>query len=300
MKKRSFTKTFFSYLFIVLILVAVFTKRDKLLDFLPDSIASSHKIITAKNYMVVDMKTGKKVIAKGEKERIKPASLTKLFSLMVANKVIGPDEIVIARKEAMDMVKPGSSMANIVPGKYYAKNIYHGIIAPSGNDTMYVLADHLGGKINKDMTKATDRVREYRKFLMEHLENNGIKNTKLVDVTGYSDDNYTNLDDVSKVVKNLLKLDWFRELSATSMVTTKTPSGKTLSLLNTNKFLDKQSSYYNPKISGVKTGSLDNYYNMVCLYENNKSTYLILIAGSASDHFRYLDSLKMVELIEKL
>ncbi len=300
MKKRSFTKTFFSYLFIVLILVAVFTKRDKLLDFLPDSIASSHKIITAKNYMVVDMKTGKKVIAKGEKERIKPASLTKLFSLMVANKVIGPDEIVIARKEAMDMVKPGSSMANIVPGKYYAKNIYHGIIAPSGNDTMYVLADHLGGKINKDMTKATDRVREYRKFLMEHLENNGIKNTKLVDVTGYSDDNYTNLDDVSKVVKNLLKLDWFRELSATSMVTTKTPSGKTLSLLNTNKFLDKQSSYYNPKITGVKTGSLDNYYNMVCLYENNKSTYLILIAGSASDHFRYLDSLKMVELIEKL
>ena len=300
MKKRSFTKTFFSYLFIVLILVAVFTKRDKLLDFLPDSIASSHKIITAKNYMVVDMKTGKKVIAKGEKERIKPASLTKLFSLMVANKVIGPDEIVIARKEAMDMVKPGSSMANIVPGKYYAKNIYHGIIAPSGNDTMYVLADHLGGKINKDMTKATDRVREYRKFLMEHLENNGIKNTKLVDVTGYSDDNYTNLDDVSKVVKNLLKLDWFRELSATSMVTTKTPSGKTLSLLNTNKFLDKQSSYYNPKITGVKTGSLDNYYNMGCLYKNNKSTYLILIAGSASDHFRYLDSLKMVELIEKL
>lgn len=300
MRKIRFEKIVVSILILVLILIGVSMKKDRILDLLPESLANQGKIITANNYMVVDMKTGKKVLAKAEKEKIKPASLAKLFSLLLADKVMAPTDIVELKQENIDMVKSGCSMAYMKPGKYYAKNIYHAIIAPSGNDAIYALADHIGNKLDKNLSSSEDKVREYRKFLMNHLEHNGIRNTKLVDVTGLSDDNISSLEDVNKVVQKLLKTEWFRELTQESVVSTKTPSGKNLNLLNTNKFLDKNSNFYNPKIKAVKTGSLQNYYNMVCLYENEKSTYLILTAGSASDNFRYWDTLEVIRKIDEL
>lgn len=297
--KRRYKKLFIILIILIAVAFSIYKKQDKILDLFPDALARKSGQISASNFLVVDLKTGEKIVTKGEAERIRPASLAKLYSIYMASSLINPDSIIEVRQEAMKMVKSNSSLSNILPGKYYAKNIYHAILAPSGNDATYGLADYLGRVFDDSLTDSKERILEHTRVLNKYLKNHGFNNTYIEDPTGYCDKTYTDLNDLNKLSQALIKLDWFMELVGQSELTTKTPSGKTLTWTNTNKFLDKTSKFYNPNIHGIKTGSLSFYNNIISLYENDKSSYLIILIGSKSDDFRYTDTLNLIDEIEE-
>ena len=77
-------------------------------------------------------------------------------------------------------------------------------------------------------------------------------------------------------------------------------NNRKIELINTNKFLDKSSKFYDENIIGLKTGSLSVGKNISVLYENptNKKKYVIFVFGAKTDDDRYKDSIKVREIIE--
>ena len=101
------------------------------------------------------------------------------------------------------------------------------------------------------------------------LEKEGYVNTKLYDPSGYDMDAQTTVLDLAKLVKKLLKHQWFRDIVSQSSYTAILPDGSKQTWKNTNIFLDSTSEYYNENVLGVKTGSLSDDYNLIVLYKKH-------------------------------
>ena len=95
----------------------------------------------AKSLILVDLSNDNIFISKRENEQQLPASLAKLFVIEYAATLADLDSIVPANYEAIQLTKPGSSVANIDAKKYFLHNLFAAMLVPSGNDAAYVVAD---------------------------------------------------------------------------------------------------------------------------------------------------------------
>ena len=94
----------------------------------------------AKSLILVDLSNDNIFISKRENEQQLPASLAKLFVIEYAATLADLDSIVPANYEAIQLTKPGSSVANIDAKKYFLHNLFAAMLVPSGNDAAYVVA----------------------------------------------------------------------------------------------------------------------------------------------------------------
>lgn len=287
----------FSILAFLLISYSIFSKVD--FKIFASGFKAKNNIISSKNYMVVDLKTGERIIEKGVNEKVRPASLAKLYSIYLTSNMFDSNTVLNLDNDVSNMIKKDSSLAGLKRGAYYAKNVYHAILAPSGNDATYMLAAHVGGSLDRSKIDPREKVEAYGKHLNYYLKENGFKDTEIHDITGYCDKTFTSINDLDKVVQYLLNINWFKDISSKSWAKTIGPDGQTYTWLNTNKFLDENSDYFNPKIKGVKTGTLSGCYNLISLYQTNKTSYLIYVIGASSDEMRYQDTLSLIEKINK-
>ena len=131
------------------------------------------------------------------------------------------------------------------------------------------------------------------------LEKEGYVNTKLYDPSGYDMDAQTTVLDLAKLVKKLLKHQWFRDIVSQSSYTAILPDGSKQTWENTNIFLDSTSEYYNENVLGVKTGSLSDDYNLIVLYKKHGKEFLICSLGSQSNTSRYDDVSYILKTIDE-
>lgn len=297
MKKKKIKEIFlFGFIIvIILVLLLLYKYKEKTMEFIPSLLLIDKDNISAQAYGVIDLKTGRMLAAKGEKEQVKTASLAKLFSIHMVNGLKYMDSYIEISQDNLDLVGHNSSMSNLLPGTYFLENIYHAILAPSGNDAMYALADNIGKDMNPELETCQDRLDEYTQALNKFIKEEGFLNTSIKDVTGYYGKTYSCVEDLSKLSQELLKKKWFRNMTGQYQYLSRTPSGKSLVWDNTNKFLNPDSKFYNPNIHGIKTGSLENYKNIISLYEDEQSSLLIIVIGSKTDDLRYEDTLNLIE-----
>lgn len=214
------------------------------------------------------------------------ASLSKLFVIDYAMTKIKLDDIIEVNKEVLDLVPDGSSLADIKSGQYTAKEILEAMLVPSGNDAANALAYNIGKKDLGDGYRAKDYVDFFVKNLQQWLITEGYTHTDLFDPSGFSTQDFTNLDDVNKVTLKLLDYDFVKECIGESNFTINTNQGD-FTWKNTNELLDKNSLYYHENIKGVKTGTMADSYNIIALYEKNNRRYLITCLAAKSNKDRY-------------
>lgn len=169
----------------------------------------------------------------------------------------------------------------------------------SGNDAAYVVADYCGGIISKEAKNSKERINVFMNKLNKYLKEEGYNDTKLYDPSGYDPKAQTTVSDLSKVVKKLLKYQWFRDIVSTTSYTAILPDKSKQTWKNTNVFLDPTSEYYNENVLGVKTGSLSNDYNLIVLYKKHGKEFLICSLGSKSDVSRYNDVNYILKTIDE-
>lgn len=169
----------------------------------------------------------------------------------------------------------------------------------SGNDAAYVVADYCGGIISKEAKNSKERINVFMNKLNEYLKEEGYNDTKLYDPSGYDQKAQTTVSDLSKVVKKLLKYQWFRDIVSKTSYTAILPDKSKQTWKNTNVFLDPTSKYYNENVLGVKTGSLSNDYNLIVLYKKHGKEFLICSLGSKSDVSRYNDVNYILKTIDE-
>ncbi|MFR7545069.1 MAG: D-alanyl-D-alanine carboxypeptidase family protein [Clostridia bacterium] len=253
----------------------------------------------AKSLLVLDLSNDNDFLSKNVEDKQIPASLAKLFVIEYASKFTNLDDIVLVNNESLALTKQGSSVANIKKKKYYLKNLFAAMLVPSGNDAAYVVADYCGGIISKEAKNSKKRINVFMNKLNEYLKEEGYNDTKLYDPSGYDPKAQTTVSDLSKVVKKLLKYQWFRDIVSKTSYTAILPNKSKQTWKNTNVFLDPTSEYYNENVLGVKTGSLSNDYNLIVLYKKHGKEFLICNLGSKSDVSRYNDVNYILKTIDE-
>lgn len=241
----------------------------------------------ALSFSVYDIDQEKYLFNEGGDQLPTVASLAKLFIIDYALEKVHLDDEVEVKQEVLDLVPSGSSLANLKPGKYTVKALIEGMLVPSGNDAAYALAYHIA----KDDLGEGHTAREYLDYFManagKYIAEQGYTNTKLFDdPSGASINAYTSLDDINRVTLKLLGHDFIRECVKQSALTVQTAQGE-FTWENTNKFLDKDSPYYNAHVKGVKTGTMASSYSLIVLYEKDGKQYLITCLAALSNEGRY-------------
>ena len=253
----------------------------------------------AKSLILVDLSNDENFISKKPNEQQLPASLAKLFVIDYVTTLADLEDIILANNEAIELTKPGSSVADIKVTNYYLQNLFAAMLVPSGNDAAYVVADYCGGIISKEATTSKERVEVFMKNLNSYLQEQGYEDTVLYDPSGFDTEARTTVLDLKKVVKKLLEYQWFRDIVSQTSYTATLPDGSTQTWKNTNTFLDPSSEYYNENVIGVKTGSLADDYNLVVLYKMHGKEFLICSLGSQSDSSRYDDVNYIIKTINE-
>jgi len=214
--------------------------------------------LTAKHSFLYIVETEQFLMLKGdEKERIYPASLTKLFSTYVALLYLEP-ETKITTGDEVYAVPWDSSKAGLGPGlTLTVRELVQAMLLSSGSDASMTLAAAVGRKLENDpklsYTKAVARFVDEMNAAAGRL---GLTGSHFVNPDGYHhEDHYTTPEDMRKVGALALQQPTLREVMAMRQAT---PGVKLPHLdspwLNTNFLLHPTSPYYIPTAFGMKTG----------------------------------------------
>ncbi len=227
--------------------------------------------VNAKNYLLVDVLTGKVLAEKNAGDRIEPASLTKIMTVYVAahelkDGNIHMDDVVTTSKKAWQM--KGSKMFLNIGDKVTVEQLLHGIIIQSGNDASVALAEHISG--TEDVFTA---------LMNLHAQELGMDNTHYTDATGWPNpDHYTTAEDLYKLTKALI--NEFPDIYALFKIKEYTYGGITQH--NRNNLLWRDES-----VDGVKTGHTESAGYCLISSAVRKGTRLIsIVLGSSSKEAR--------------
>ena len=190
--------------------------------------------------VLMERQTGTILYAKGENERLSPASVTKVMTLLlvaeaVDNGSVSPEDTVTASARAASM---GGSQIWLEEGeRMTVAEMTKCVAIVSANDCAVALAEHLCGSEEAFVARMNQRAAQL-----------GLENTHFTNCTGLFEDpdHYTSALDIAVMSRELLGHEFIRQYTNIWMDTIR--NGE-FGLTNTNKLV-----YYYDGCTGLKTG----------------------------------------------
>ena len=214
-------------------------------NFLPVYAASNEPQITADAAILIDSNTGKILYSKNEKEKMYPASTTKIMTAILTLENCNLDDVVTVPYEAISTIPSGYSVAALQTGEKLTVNqLLQLLMVHSANDAANVLAFHVAGSIESFATMMNTKVAEL-----------GLENTHFTNPSGKHDENhYTTAYDLSKIMQYCMKNSTFRTLAGLKFCTIPATNKYDERIFSsTNELLTASNYYYKYAIAG-KTG----------------------------------------------
>ena len=106
--------------------------------------------ITAESALLIDQESGTILYEKNAKEKIYPASVTKIITALVVMDYLQPDEIITVGTEINEVTLDSSKAGHALNEKLTVENALRGLLIPSGNDSANVLAAATARKAEND------------------------------------------------------------------------------------------------------------------------------------------------------
>ena len=248
--------------------------------------AAEQKIenINAKSAVLMDANTGTLLFEMNKDERLPPASVTKIMTLLLVfealeNNVIKLDDILQVSENAASM---GGSQIFLEPGeKMSVEDLIKSVVIASANDAAVTLAEHIGGSEEAFVYSMNKRAKEL-----------GMNNTYFENATGLDDDTTMHLTtayDIALMSRELLKHEKIMEYTTIWMDTVR--NGE-FGLSNTNKLI----RFYKGA-TGLKTGSTSKAGFCISATAKRENLHLIsVIMGSESSQTRNAAATKLLDL----
>ncbi len=231
--------------------------------------------ISANNVVMINLDTGADAYIKSPDERIYPASLTKLVTMLVACDLITDyNTVITANRSCYSDLVIGSSNINIQDGEQLKiDDLMYAIAISSANEASNALAMHLCGSIQEFVDKMNEKAASL-----------GAVNTHFVNTHGLHDENhYTTARDMSIIAKAAFSNETLLKYLSTS-VHEIAPTNETLNtrtLITTNSLMRQNSGFYYKYCKAGKTGTTTAAgYNLVTFAEKNNCTF-VLVAMNA-------------------
>lgn len=201
-------------------------------DFAPNS----------KSAILIEASTGRILYEKNSDEPLKPASMTKIMSMLLIMEAVDSGKItlsdsVMISKNAASM---GGSQIFLQEGDTYkVEELLKGIAVASGNDAVVAMAEKVGGSVENFVSMMNEKAKEL-----------GLSNTHFVNPHGLdANDHYSSSRDMSIMASELVKHEKILEFTSIYEDYLKKPDGSSTWLVNTNRLV----RFYNG-VDGLKTG----------------------------------------------
>ena len=238
----------------------------------------------AKSAILIEASTGEVLYSKNASERLAPASMTKVMSLILIMENIEKgnlewNDIVVVSKNAASM--GGSQIFLEVNEMMSVEDLVKGICVASGNDATVALAEKIAG------TEAS-----FVKLMNEKASSMGLKNTHFENSTGLdAEGHYTSAYDMALMARELVKHPKILEFSSIYEDYLRKNTSNSFWLVNTNKLV-KFYSY----IDGLKTGYTDDAgYCLTATGKKREMRLISVVMGEANTEKRSADTLAMLD-----
>ena len=237
-----------------------------------EAIESPHAIL-------IDEQAKTIIAQKNPYEKMYPASMTKVMTVLVACENISPEDLdktVPVSREATDYsYVNGCSAAGFEENELVTvRDLLYGTILPSGGEAAYQLALYIAGSMESFVAMMNDKAQQLGLAQTTHFANS---------VGIFDEQNYTTAYDMAVIMETALSNEMSREVITTHVyktsVTEQHPEGLTL----VNKFFRKiKDEKCGGTVLGAKTGFVNESGNCAVSYEQSASgrTYICVTAGA--------------------
>ncbi|MBP1557964.1 MAG: D-alanyl-D-alanine carboxypeptidase [Oscillospiraceae bacterium] len=233
--------------------------------------------LQSETVLLLNMDTGKVMYEKNADARVYPASLTKIMTAILAlENVEDLDGTKVALKQYIQDMLYGknASLGGILLGEEVSmRGLLYASMLQSANEASLMIGDYLGdGSLTQFAEMMNDKAKEL-----------GCTGTNFVNPNGLHDENhYTTARDMAKIAAYAMQNPEFVEIVNTvSMDIGPTNKHEQLVEITTNKVIVPSSIYYNPAVSGIKTGTLDEAGRcFVSTATKDGFTYLLVLMGA--------------------
>ena len=196
----------------------------------------------AKSAILIEASTGKILFEKNADEKLEPASMTKMMSMLliienIENGVLKWNQKVTISENASKM---GGSQILLEAGeKMSVEDLFKGVAIASGNDAVVALAEALAGTEEAFVNMMNDKAREL-----------GLKNTHFKSPHGLDEVNhYSSARDQSLIAKELVKHKKVMKFTSIYEDYLRENTDRKIWLVNTNRLV----RFYEG-VDGLKTG----------------------------------------------
>ena len=214
------------------------------LSAVPVSAASSGPTVAGKSALLMDAATGKVLLEQNAHEKLAPASVTKVMTMLLIMEAIdtgkiGWNDTVTASEAAA--AKGGSQIYLKVGETMSVTDLVRSIAVSSANDAACAMAEHIAGSEAAFVEAMNRRAREL-----------GMENTLFANCTGLDDEadvtrHYTSAYDIALMSRELML--HHPDIQQYTTIWMDSIRGGTFGLANTNKLI----RFY-PGATGLKTG----------------------------------------------
>lgn len=247
------------------------------------SLAQEDYTPNAKSAILVDSLSGKVLYEKNADEKLPPASMTKLASMLlimesIDNETLKFDDMVTISEEAANM---GGSQVFLQAGESYSvRDLLKSIAIASGNDAVYAMAEKIGGSHE-----------EFVNMLNKRLKEIGAVNTNFVNAHGLdAEGHYSTARDMSIIARELLKHEKILEYTSIYEEYLEKNDGSRIWLVNTNKLV----RYYNG-VDGLKTGFTKTAgYCLTATAKKDNFRLISVVMGEDTSENRSADTVKLL------
>ena len=237
----------------------------------------------AKSAILIDSASGKVLFEKNADEKLAPASMTKLGSMLMIMEAIDNgnlklDDKVTISEEAANM---GGSQVFLEAGEVYTvHDLLKGVAIASGNDAVVALAEKVAGSQSEFVEMMNKRFKEI-----------GVKNTNFVNAHGLdAEGHYSTARDMSIIAQELLKHEKILEYTSIYEEYLEKNDGTKTWLVNTNKLV----RFYNG-VDGLKTGYTTTAgYCLTATAKKDNFRLISVVMGEETSENRSSDTVKLL------
>lgn len=256
---------------------------------LSDGIFSSYATL-------VDISTGEILASKNADTTFRPASMTKVMTLIVACEMLQSDQLdetVTMTEEIHNYIHTGGYQGSTCYGidvndEYKIRDLLYGIGMESASDCVMLVVRYLCASEEDFVARMNEKASEL-----------GLRNTHFDNAIGYeSESNYTTANEMSVIMAYALQSDLIREILSAKTYTSRAAGYNSHGVFNpsfpftyySTLFSDRL-NYYKEKVGqefslknavlkGGKTGSFVTSSYLVCYAAGGGKTY-VLVLGDA-------------------
>lgn len=238
----------------------------------------------AKSAIMIEASTGEILFQKNKDEKLAPASMTKMMSMLlimeeIENGNLKWNEMITTSEKASSM--GGSQIFLKIGEKMTVEDLLKGVAIASGNDAVVALAERVSGSEEQFVKRMNIRAKDL-----------GLKNTNFINATGLTADNhYSTAYDMSLIAKELVKHEKILEFTSTYEDYLRKDTKSPFWLVNTNRLVR-----FKEGVDGLKTGFTDEAgYCLTATMKKDNMRLITVVMKEENTSKRSADTTKMLD-----